>query len=263
LKHFDRQPVDQIITENTTIFWLRRDLRLADNAGFFHALKENTEVLPVFIFDSEILNNLDDPRDLRVKFIHESLTLLKQQLEQLSSSLLVFHGNPTEVFQFIHAKNVYTNHDYEPYARTRDEAVEKILKAKSIEFKTYKDQVIFEKSEVVKDDGSPYTVFTPYSKKWKAKLKSSDTKSFAMQDYLSHFKKTQVLRMPTLNEIGFQESDFIFPDREVRQSIVEKYDEQRNFPGIDGTTKLSVHLRFGTVSIRQLAQIGVKKTKGG
>ncbi|MCA6379367.1 MAG: deoxyribodipyrimidine photo-lyase [Cytophagales bacterium] len=249
------------MTKGTTVFWFRRDLRLQDNAGLFHALKESEEVLPVFIFDSEILEKLEDKADLRVAFIHQSLTLMQKQLEDLGSTLLVLHGYPLEIFKELTPKAVYTNHDYEPYARSRDAQVKEILESKGVVFKTFKDQVIFEKGEVTKDDGKPYTVFTPYSRKWKSKLEELALKSFATEKYFDHFKKIVPIALPTLKEIGFQETSFNFPERLVKQSIVEQYDKQRNFPAIAGTTKLSVHLRFGTVSIRKLAQLALEKNE--
>jgi deoxyribodipyrimidine photo-lyase len=258
---FKPQKAEKLITTNTTIFWFRRDLRLQDNAGLFHALNENESVLPIFIFDSEILKKLDDKTDLRVAFIHQSLTLIQKQLEEIGSSLLVLHGNPIEIFKELNPKSAYTNHDYEPYARKRDDLVKKILEEKGVLFKTYKDQVIFEKEEVTKDDGKPYTIFTPYSRKWKSKLEELTLKNFATEKYFSNFKKLTPIALPTLKQIGFQETLVNFPERLVRQSIVEHYDKQRNFPAVAGTTKLSVHLRFGTVSIRKLAQLAVKKNE--
>ncbi len=261
MKTFGKSQHNERVDKSTTLFWFRRDLRLQDNAGLFHALKENEEVLPVFIFDSEILDKLDDKTDLRVAFIHQSLTLIQKQLEEMGSSLLVLHGNSVEIFKQLNPKAVYTNHDYEPYARKRDGVVKTILEEKGITFKTFKDQVIFEKDEVTKDDGKPYSIFTPYSRKWKSKLEESILKSFATEKYFVNFKKLNSIALPTLKEIGFQETSFNFPERLVKQSIVEQYDKQRNFPAIAGTTKLSVHLRFGTVSIRKLAQIAVKKNE--
>ena len=261
MKTFGKSQLNQLITKGTTVFWFRRDLRLQDNAGLFHALKESEEVLPVFIFDSEILEKLEDKADLRVAFIHQSLTLIQRQLEDLGSTLLVLHGYPLEIFKELTPKAVYTNHDYEPYARSRDAQVKEILESKGVVFKTFKDQVIFEKGEVTKDDGKPYTVFTPYSRKWKSKLEELALKSFATEKYFDHFKKIVPIALPTLKEIGFQETSFNFPERLVKQSIVEQYDKQRNFPAIAGTTKLSVHLRFGTVSIRKLAQLALEKNE--
>jgi deoxyribodipyrimidine photo-lyase len=261
LKTFGKSKLNELVNKGTTLFWFRRDLRLQDNSGLFHALKENEEVLAIFIFDSEILDKLEDKTDLRVAFIHQSLTLIQKQLEELGSTLLVLHGNPIEIFKELNLNAVYTNHDYEPYARKRDGVVKTILEEKGIAFKTFRDQVIFEKDEVTKDDGKPYTIFTPYSRKWKSKLGELTLTSFATEKYFDHFKKIAATAFPTLKELGFQETTFNFPERLVKQSIVEQYDKQRNFPAIAGTTKLSVHLRFGTVSIRKLAQIALKKNE--
>jgi deoxyribodipyrimidine photo-lyase len=254
------QPSD-LIDSNTTIWWLRRDFRLEDNAALYYALRDNKHVLPVFIFDTEILDKLDDVQDRRVAFIHQSITLLHHQLKELGSSLLVVHTNPVDFYKSISPNAVYTNHDYEPYARKRDEAVQKILAAKHIAFKTFKDHVIFEKDEIAKADEQPYTIFTPYSKKWKATLNAFFLKSYPTKKYFQNFKKTKPLEIPTLPDLGFAESPFNFPERVVKQSIIEKYDKQRNFPAVIGTTKLSVHLRFGTVSIRKLAQLALKKNE--
>jgi len=157
-----------------SIFWFRRDLRLHDNAGLFYALKDSNQVLPIFIFDRNILDELEDKTDRRVEFIHETLQDLQKQLTKLGSTLDVRYGNPVEIFKELineyAVQKVFANHDYEPYAKERDAVIENFLKEKSISFHSYKDQVIFEKDEVLKDDGKPYTIFTPYSKKWKIKL---------------------------------------------------------------------------------------------
>jgi deoxyribodipyrimidine photo-lyase len=250
-----------IITSETTLFWLRRDLRLEDNAGLYHALKENTEVLPVFIFDTEILDRLEDKRDKRVQFIYESLLLLKSEFEKMGSSLAILHGNPVDIYKKLAPKSIYCNHDYEPYALERDKKIKKNSEQAGGEFKSYKDQVIFEKEEVVKDDGKPYIIFTPYSKKWKAKLNAFYLKNYPTGKYTKSLKKLQALPVPTLNEIGFKKTDDLYPERTIKSSIIEKYHDQRNFPAIRGTTRLSVHLRFGTVSIRKLAQIALKKNE--
>jgi deoxyribodipyrimidine photo-lyase len=258
---FNLLKAEKLVSATTTLFWFRRDLRLQDNAGLYRALKENEEVLPIFIFDTQILDNLDDKTDLRVAFIHQSLMLMQKQLEEMGSSLLVLHGNPVEIFKELKPKAVYTNHDYEPYARKRDGLVREVLEKKETSFKSFKDQVIFEKDEVTKDDGKPYTIFTPYSRKWKSNLEDSTLKSFPTEKNFGNFKKVSTIPLPSLSEIGFQKTAFTFPERLVRQSIVEHYDKQRNFPAIDGTTKLSVHLRFGTVSIRKLAQVALNKNE--
>ena len=261
MKAFNQQNADQLISPSSTIFWFRRDLRLQDNAGLYAALKETKNILPLFIFDTEILEKLEDKQDRRVEFIHQSLLLLKTQLEELGSSLLLLHGNPIEIYKALNPKAVYINHDYEPYALRRDEAIKNNLEQRNIIFKTFKDQVIFEKDEVVKDDGKPYTIFTPYSRKWKAKLNRSFLSSYPVEKYSSRFLKTNSLPLPSLEDIGFISSGLRFPERVIKSSIIEKYDTQRNFPAIRGTTQLSIHLRFGTVSIRKLAQVALKKNE--
>lgn len=251
--------LNKIIDSNTVLFWFRRDLRLNDNAGLYYALRENKNVLPVFIFDTKILDQLDDKADKRVEFIHNALNHLKTELEEAGSSLLILQGNPTELFKNINPKAVYTNHDYEPYARKRDDQVASILKKNDSVLKTFKDQVIFEKDEVTKDDGKPYTVFTPYSKKWKAALKPFYYKGYPTEKYFSSLKKIKPLAFPSLREIEFKETGAKFPERSIRQTIIENYDKTRDIPSVHGTTRLSVHLRFGTVSIRKLVQIALKK----
>lgn len=243
---------------NIAIFWFRRDLRLEDNAGLYHALRSGLQVQPIFIFDSNILDDLEDKTDKRVLFIHQALEQIQAQLVGLKSSLDVRHGKPLEVFSQLLTEYkiaaVYTNHDYEPYAGERDAAIAATLKEKGIMFHTFKDQVIFEKEEVVKDDGKPYTVFTPYSRKWKAKLNDFYLKSYPTADYFNGFHKRSPKALPSLEDIGFTAGSFSFPDPELDPKIAKKYTEQRDFPAVRGTSRLGVHLRFGTISIRQLAK---------
>ncbi len=246
------------IDAKTCLFWFRRDFRLTDNAGLYHALKEQKNVLPIFIFDNNILNNLEDKDDSRVSFIHNSLSILKHELEEVGSSLLVVHTTPIELFESVAPKAVYTNNDYEPYAKKRDADVRRVLKKKGVVFNTFKDQVIFEKEEIVKDDGSPYTVFTPYSKKWKAKLDPSFYKPFQISNYLKNLIQVEPIPLPSLKDLGFKAAVIAFPPRKIRTSIIELYDKQRDFPEKESTTRLSVHLRFGTISIRKLVAIAVK-----
>ncbi|MEO5783482.1 MAG: deoxyribodipyrimidine photo-lyase, partial [Ginsengibacter sp.] len=160
--------------DKVNIFWFRRDLRLHDNAALYHALRDKSPVIPIFIFDKNILDRLENKEDRRVEFIYETLNEIQKHLERIGSSLEVNYGYPEKIFEQLLSKykieKVYTNHDYEPYAFDRDKKINEILKLSGAELKTYKDQVIFEKDEVTKDDGKPYTVFTPYSRKWKAKL---------------------------------------------------------------------------------------------
>lgn len=261
MPHSVKQNLKTFLPPDTTIFWLRRDLRLSDNAGLYHALKENKQVLPVFIFDTVILNKLENKADRRVDFIHQTLQQLQKELELLGSTLLILHGDPVDIYKELQPTAVYTNHDYEPYAQERDGSIKTLLEKRGIPFKTFKDQVIFEKDEVLKDDGTPYTVFTPYSKKWKAKLDTFYMKSYPVEKYSGHFIQMNPFKFPSLEDIGFIKTDTQFPERVIKQSIIEKYKEQRDFPAIEGTTRLSVHLRFGTVSIRKLVQVARKKNE--
>jgi deoxyribodipyrimidine photo-lyase len=240
--------------DKVAIFWFRRDLRLDDNVGFYKALSENEEVYPFFIFDPNILSEL--PRnDARVGFIHATLNLLNEKLRPLGSSIRVMHATPMEAIKTLvnelHIEAVYTNHDYEPYAIQRDKEISEFLAFHSISFRTFKDQVIFEKSDVTKDDGTPYTVFTPYSKKWKSILRDSDLISFPSEDYLPKLSKT-MNNIPTLSELGFIPSTLTILESNTSESLLLNYHHTRDFPSIEGTSRLSFYLRFGTLSIRKV-----------
>ena len=248
------------------IFWFRRDLRLIDNAGLYHALKSENPVLPVFIFDKNILDKLADKTDRRVAFIHAALEEMQSFLIKMGSSLQIFYTTPLEVFEKLSEKynieKVFANNDYEPYAKERDDAVASLLKTKSASLNTFKDHVIFEKDEVIKDDGKPYTVFTPYSKKWKAVLNNFHLKSYPTEKYFKNFYLQVAQTILPLTAIGFTNITQPFPSKELHEQLIIKYQEQRNFPAVAGTSKLGVHLRFGTVSIRQIAQqcMGLSQT---
>lgn len=250
-----------VVDHDTTLFWFRRDLRLTDNAGLYYALRAQKNVLPIFIFDTQILDKLDDKNDKRVDFIYQSVLSLKIELEKLGSSMLVLRGNPVKIFSTIQPKAVYCNHDYEPYAIQRDSRIENDLQYRGIGFRTFKDQVIFEKNEIIKDDGSPYTVYTPFSKKWKSILNGFFLKEYPTKKYFANFVKLESLAFPTLSEIGFEKSDVIFPERKIPLKVIEQYHLTRDYPAQQGTSRLSVHLRFGTVSIRKLAAIACQKNE--
>jgi deoxyribodipyrimidine photo-lyase len=245
-----------------SIFWFRRDLRLVDNAGLYYALKNNTNILPLFIFDENILNTLEDKSDKRVEFIHRTVKEIGNNLCKIGSSLLVLYGDPKNIFENIikdyTVKSVYANHDYEPKAIQRDRQIEELLHKHNIPFLTFKDQCIFEKSEVTKDDGTPYTIFTPYSRKWKAKINSFYTKAYPNDIYYSSFIQLKQFPFPSLAEIGFKSTNTVFPKKTVTDSLIEEYTEKRNFPGIEGTSKLSIHLRFGTISIREITRKAIQ-----
>jgi deoxyribodipyrimidine photo-lyase len=256
-----RESLTGIVTRDTTVFWFRRDLRLSDNVGLYHALMNHKNVLPVFIFDSDILDTLDEKSDRRVEFIFNTLIQIKRELEQLGSSILIWNGKPVDFFDNINPHSVYCNNDYEPYAIERDHQVKNILEAKGIGFHTFKDHVIFETNEVIKDDGSPYTIFTPYSVKWKSKLKPSHLKSHPTEKYMGNFHKLSPLPHPLLAQLGFRATGAAFPERKIKLNIIEHYHLHRDFPYHASTTRLGVHLRFGTVSIRQLVSIALEKNE--
>jgi len=243
--------------QTINIFWFRRDLRLDDNAGLYYALKDGNTVLPIFIFDKNILDKLENKEDSRVEFIYNAVRNIHQKLRHLGSSIEIFYDHPEYVFKSLLEKyainKVFTNHDYEPYATERDEGIRKILNDKNISFHTYKDQVIFEKNEIIKDDGSPYVVFTPYYKKWLEKLNAFYLKSYPGIKHFKNLFRCSPSVMLTLENMGFEKGNEEFPSEIPDRKIIRKYKEQRDYPGISGTSRMGLHLRFGTVSIRKLA----------
>lgn len=250
------------------IFWFRRDLRTNDNAGLYHALKSDYPVKPLFIFDKNILDKLSDKKDARVSFIYNTIQQLKEELKGYDSDIEVRYGDPVKIWEEL-AKdgalnNVFTNRDYEQYAIGRDEQVSKILRAEGKGFMTFKDHVIFEKDEVLKDDGTPYVVFTPYKKRWLAHLKdrmdaqnpeaSYFFKSYPNEKYFKNFLQFTSIPLIELSEMEFEPTDIEIPSAEVVRSIIREYDKNRDFPAINGTSRLGVHFRFGTISIRDKAR---------
>jgi deoxyribodipyrimidine photo-lyase len=242
------------------LFWFRRDLRLEDNAGLFKALKSGVPVLPIFIFDPNILSKLEDNQDARVSFLHERLRDLKTQLENLGTDLLVFYDTPLNVFKSLSSKyevtGLFFNRDYEPNARERDKAVYEYFETISVSCIGSKDHVIFEKNEVVKADGTPYLVYSPYAKTWKKHCTSDHFKAYPTQNYFSSFFRTETKStLITLDAMGFDSTSIAIPPASISNDIISNYDKTRNFPGLKtGTTRLGIHLRFGTVSIRALAR---------
>lgn len=238
------------------IFWFRRDFRLEDNAGLYHALKKGLPVIPLFIFDKEILDRLEDKRDRRVSFIHRALQELNEKLQSLGSTLVVRDGTPEEVWEQLLTEMkiaaVYANEDYEPAARKRDRAIGLLLEKNNITFHLCKDQVVFSKEEVVKDDGKPYTVFTPFKNKWRAKLTPFYYRSYPTEKYFRHFFKSAPLALLALADLGFSDEQFEFPENTVADELIRQYSERRDIPALPATSKLGLHLRFGTVSIRKL-----------
>ena len=246
------------MTNKINIFWFRRDLRLDDNVGFYKALKSEHPVLPIFIFDSKILDKLPKD-DARVTFIHETLQDMRQTLQNdHGSSIAMFHDTPKEIYSQLikdyEINTVYTNHDYEPYATERDTEIKDLLAEHNIEFKTYKDQVIFEKSEIVKKDGDPYKVYTPYMRTWKEKFRTIDLEIFYTNSYLDNLIEHSRLPNLSLSDIGFDKSSQEIAPYEVTPTLIQTYEETRNFPAKDSTSRLGPHLRFGTVSVRKMVK---------
>ena len=253
-------------TKPDSFFWFRRDLRLNDNRGLHYALSENKSVQPIFIFDRNILDKLENKKDARVDFIHRELQDLKKQLQDWGSDLWVYYGKPDEVwsdlFDQYDVDSLYFNRDYEPYARSRDSEISDICAKQNVEVKAFKDHVIYEMLEITKDDGDPYTVFTPYKRKWMEKLNSGFKngayeafKDFEIEELKSCFNQPgEDHSMPGLESMGFQSTDIEFPPRQVSQKLIKEYEKKRNFPAEEGTSRLSVHFRFGTISIRRKAK---------
>ena len=246
------------MSKKISIFWFRRDLRLDDNVGFLEALKGDYPVLPIFIFDEEILSKLPED-DARVTFIHDTLQTMRNELQkEHNSSLAMYYGKPMDILKNLteeyEVMSLFTNRDYEPYAKERDEKVSEFLNENNIEFKTFKDQVIFEKSEIVKGDGDPYVVYTPYKNKWQEQFDvDQDLKIHYTSQYLSNLISNSRLPNLSLNDIGFKKSSIEIPDYDVTPTLIDNYEDTRNFPAKEnGTSHLGPHLRFGTVSVRKM-----------
>lgn len=242
--------------EKISVFWHRRDLRYQDNAGLYYALQDAFPVLPIFIFDTNILNELEDKKDARVTFIHDQVMELNLAYQAYGSGLWVYYGDPEEAFKVISnafdVQAVYTNRDYEPYAKARDKAIEGYLKEVGAGFYTFKDQVIFEEGEILTDAGEPYKVFTPYKNKWLDKFRKAGVVPYRTGHLLAkgllHYQPPP---LPTLEKMGFEHSVMSIPSVEVSDDILKHYSERRDFPAQNGTSRIGVHLRFGTVSIRE------------
>jgi len=248
------------------IFWFRRDLRLFDHKVLHEALTECDSVFPIFIFDSSILDHLQR-NDHRVQFIFNNLEFLNNSLESKQKSIQIFFGKPSSIFKQLIEENsiqrVYTSADYEPYARKRDGEIAELLKEHGIELIRKKDGVIFEQDEVVKDDGSPYVVFTPYKKKWMGQLNpEEDFKEYDITPYLEKFNtlSTKLKIVQVLSDIGFSPSNILAPTIRLNDTIINNYEDTRNFPSVPGTSQLGTSLRFGTISIRQLAKKAYRST---
>ena len=245
------------ISNGTAIYWLRRDLRLHDNHALYQALRSELPVIPIFIFDRNILEEL--PRDdARVTFIHDTLNTLKQDLSKHGSDLKVYYGDPIEIYKEIlsayQVKVIYSNRDYEPYALTRDKKVRRLIEAEGGAYYDYKDHVITDRREILSNSDKPYTVFTPYKKKWLARLEEHGIQQYPSEQKLDHLAKLDRQPIITLDEMGFTRSSMSIPELTVAQGVIKNYDKTRDYPGIhNGTSRLGIHFRFGTISIREKA----------
>ena len=247
-----------------TVFWFRRDLRLDDNVGFYKALKSSHAVLPIFIFDSEILNDLPK-NDSRLTFIYSILDQLNDILKKKhGSGVALFYGKPLTIFKQLikdyNVQSVYTNHDYEPYAKQRDHDIKTFLDSKDIVFKTFKDQVVYEKNEIVKKDGTPYMVYTPYMKAWKAQFKSDKLETYDTKPFLNNLLKLQHVPHLKLSDLGFTCANQKVSNYTINSTLIQNYEATRNFPFQDTTSRLGPHLRFGTVSVRQIIKKAISET---
>ena len=243
------------------IFWMRRDLRLEDNTALFHALKTRENVLPLFIYNPDILERMEVRPDFRVNFIYKTIAGIKETLEKIGSSIYIAHGRPQDIFKKMaeefHICSVYANRDYEPYSVYRDSQVEKFLTINKIEYHSYKDHLLFEKDELVKEDGKPYTVFTPYKNKFLQKFNKEMVKPLNTTQYFHNFIRIEPLPMISIEKLGFEPLNITFPSKALPQSLLEGYAANRDFPALNGTSKLSVHLRFGTISIRKVTALAI------
>lgn len=236
-----------------SIFWFRRDLRLEDNRGLFEALQGPYPVLPVFVFDSNILGGLEKD-DARLTFIHDQLNILSGKLQKEGTGLHGYFGTPEIVFTNLikeyDVAGVFANEDYEPYAIQRDLAIGELLQKSGAQLRLFKDQVIFAKNEVLKNDLKPYTVFTPYKNKWMSCFLEGEVQYFH-SEHGKNFLKTNTI-LPSLSELGFVRSGIGVMEYKLDQ--LENYEAVRNFPALNQTSHLSPHLRFGTISIRTIIQ---------
>jgi deoxyribodipyrimidine photo-lyase len=234
-----------------SVFWFRRDLRIEDNTALLHALGSGFPVLSIFIFDRNITDDLS-PDDARITFIHDRLKAINEQLIKQGGCLRIFQGHPGEIWGRLIAEfeiaAVFINRDYEPYARERDLRIKQDLEQHGVPLYDFKDHVIFEPDEVVKNDGSPYTIFTPYKKKWLEKF-------FREAPVVTKVKPgpgllPESLVFPSLEELGFARSSIEVKPYDL--SLLDRYSVLRDYPAANATSHLSPHLRFGTVSIRKI-----------
>ena len=250
--------------KSISVFWFRRDLRLVDNIGLLHALESKYPVLCIFIFDPSILHKLKDKRDARVEFILNQLLSIKRSLEKEGSSLFIYHDHPEKVFQQLNEKysikEVFVNRDYEPTAISRDFGITNMLKTQAIPLYQFKDHVVFEGKEILKQDGTPFKVFTPFKKVWLQKFENLG--SFDTHEVIDYnkFIKSAPADEPTLISLEFRPSSIKIPSKDISKTLLRDYGKTRDYPAIDGTSKLGIHFRFGSISIRAFAKMAKRQS---
>lgn len=248
--------------EDINVFWFRRDLRLDDNHGLWKALSAGRKVLPLFIFDANILDKLEDRDDARVSFIHDALSEIHDKLKKNGSGLVTAYGEPSRVMEELisrlSVKSVFANEDYEPYARERDEQIKMSLGRKGIGLALFKDQVMLRPGEVLKNDGKPYSVFTPFSRKWKEVLGQDELPEYPSESWMGDFLAFSVETIHSLEEIGFTRSGYDLGDKQPDEELIRNYARDRNTPALDATSRIGPHLRFGTVSARKMVSRGME-----
>jgi deoxyribodipyrimidine photo-lyase len=244
-----------------TLFWFRRDLRLHDNRGLFEALKYSPRVLPLFILDEDIVGSLP-ASDHRVAFIYSLLEDLHHKLQEQGGGLRIEKGRPFEVvvrlLRELDVEAVFANGDHEPYGLERDEKIRALLDSKGISFHLFTDHLVFGKNELLKADGSPYQVFTPYSRQWKSRLKDRHLNAFPSENITGHFLKTSREPLPALEQWGFRGSGFRAAPYQLESGLLARYDQTRDFPALEGTSRLGPWLRFGAVGIREVLRMAVR-----
>jgi deoxyribodipyrimidine photo-lyase len=243
-------------------FWFRRDLRDQDQVGFYQALKSGFPVRPIFIFDQQILSRVVDSSDARVTFIYDEVLKLKQKFQELGSDLIVQYGDPVEIWSELcqdpELQGIYCNHDHEPYPQWRDRQVQKKASEKNIPFHSFKDISIFERSEILTGQGTVYSVYTAYKNKWLQTLTQKDLYFYDCQKQIQNLDHFTAPSMPSLQKIGFQRSGLKIPSNAVSVSCLQNYHLERDIPSLDSTSHLGIHLRFGTVSVRQMVLFAQK-----
>ena len=244
------------------IFWFRRDLRLDDNHALFKALKSGYDVLPIFIFDSNITIKLNQ-NDHRLNYINNVLDGLNKRLSENKKKIYTYKGDPIEIISKLiiklKIKEIYLNKDYEPYAIDRDDKIEKLCVANNVSYNSFKDHVIFEEDQIVKKDGTPYVVYTPYSRKWIEKFQSNQLDSYPSELNLGGFVDSDKIR--EVNYLMDFEKNIISPKTyNLNKDLIDKYEETRNFPALDSTSRIGVNLRFGTVSTRKIVKTSSERS---